>query len=388
MKLKQLTPDTRNANKGTARGRKLVRESLKRYGAGRSILLDKHGAIIAGNKTAEAAGAVGMEDVQIVKSDGSRLVAVQRTDLDINDKAARELAIADNRASEIGLEWDVEILKQFEHEEVDLSPFWDERELVSFFARPGGEGPEPKLDQAEALRQKWETKRGQIWEIGKHWLMCGDSRVDVAQLCGSEKIQAVITDPPYGQNQPGVPYDAPEEWERVVDAVRALPCENTIVVAFQSTRTFPVWLDAIRANGHNFERMLWLDKIAQCAYPWRGWILKSEAILVSTVGAPQWNDVKPYVHDIYRLPEVSGELSENLGWHGSVKPLVVVTDIMERVSSKDGAVFDGFAGSGTTLVAAENTKRRCYALEIEPKYVAIALERLSDMGLKPVLANA
>jgi len=63
LKLSALTPDTRNANKGTARGRKLVRESLKRYGAGRSILLDKSGNIIAGNKTAEAAGAVGMNDV-------------------------------------------------------------------------------------------------------------------------------------------------------------------------------------------------------------------------------------------------------------------------------------------------------------------------------------
>jgi sporulation protein YlmC with PRC-barrel domain len=130
MKLADLTLDTRNANKGTVRGRKLVRESLERYGAGRSILLDVNGAIIAGNKTVEAAKAVGMQDVQIVKSDGSRLIAVQRTDLNIDDKAARELAIADNRASELGLEWDTEVLKEFEHEDIDLSPFWDERELV------------------------------------------------------------------------------------------------------------------------------------------------------------------------------------------------------------------------------------------------------------------
>lgn len=132
MKLSALTPDARNANKGTDRGRKLVKESLRRYGAGRSILIDKSGNIIAGNKTAEAAGAVGMENVQIVKSDGTKLVAVQRTDLDINDKAARELAIADNRASEVGLEWDLEVLKEFEAEDVDLSPFFDEKELVSF----------------------------------------------------------------------------------------------------------------------------------------------------------------------------------------------------------------------------------------------------------------
>src|SRR5258708_2905904 len=108
MKLSALTPDTRNANKGTDRGRKVVRESLRKYGAGRSILLDKSGNIIAGNKTVEGAQAIGLEDVQIVKSDGTRLIAVQRTDLDINDRKARELAIADNRASELGLEWDVD----------------------------------------------------------------------------------------------------------------------------------------------------------------------------------------------------------------------------------------------------------------------------------------
>lgn len=135
MKLAKLTPDSRNANKGTARGRELVRESLRKYGAGRSILLDKAGNIIAGNKTVKGAVAMGMTDVQIVKSDGSKLIAVQRTDLDINDKAARELAIADNRASELGLEWDLDVLNQFAAEEMDLTPFFDGHELVSLLAK-------------------------------------------------------------------------------------------------------------------------------------------------------------------------------------------------------------------------------------------------------------
>ena len=95
MKLTNLKPDTRNANKGTARGRKLVRESLKRYGAGRSILLNKSGNIIAGNKTAEAAQAVGMGDVQIVNPMAPSWIAVQRTNLDIDNRAARELGIAE-----------------------------------------------------------------------------------------------------------------------------------------------------------------------------------------------------------------------------------------------------------------------------------------------------
>lgn len=202
MKLSQLTPDTRNANKGTPRGRKLVKESLQRYGAGRSILLDRSGNIIAGNKTVEGAKAIGLEEVQIVKSDGTKLVAVQRTDLDINDRKARELAIADNRASEVGLEWDTDVLKALEQEvDVDLSPFWDERELVQFWARTDGDAPEPKLDQAAELQRKWDTKPGQLWLIGPHRLLCGDSttEAEIVRLFGSNRkvlANVVYTDPP------------------------------------------------------------------------------------------------------------------------------------------------------------------------------------------------
>jgi len=82
-KLSDLKPDTRNANRGTKRGSEMIQASLKEYGAGRSILLDKHGNIIAGNKTAENFGALGHEDVLVVQTNGDQLVAVQRMDLDL-----------------------------------------------------------------------------------------------------------------------------------------------------------------------------------------------------------------------------------------------------------------------------------------------------------------
>ena len=128
-KLSDLTHDLRNANKGTARGSAMIRTSLRDYGAGRSILLDKNGAIIAGNKTVENAGALGHKDVLIVQTDGTQLVAVQRTDLDLKDPRARQLAIADNRAGEVSLEWDAEMLKALSGEGVDLGPFWTGDEL-------------------------------------------------------------------------------------------------------------------------------------------------------------------------------------------------------------------------------------------------------------------
>jgi hypothetical protein len=129
--LADLTQDDRNANSGTARGREMVERSLHKLGAGRSILVDRNGKIIAGNKTAEAASIVFQEDIPpiVVHSDGRRLVIVQRDDLDMDeDTAARELAIADNRAAETGLEWDTSVLASL-GESIDLSQFWTRDEL-------------------------------------------------------------------------------------------------------------------------------------------------------------------------------------------------------------------------------------------------------------------
>ena len=104
LKVSDVTLDEKNANRGTTRGREFIEGSLKRYGLGRSILLDKDGTVIAGNKTLEAFRAAGKEIV-VVGTQGDALIAVQREDLTINSKKGRSLAIADNRASEIGLEW-------------------------------------------------------------------------------------------------------------------------------------------------------------------------------------------------------------------------------------------------------------------------------------------
>jgi hypothetical protein len=102
-----LVRDARNANKGTARGAALIESSMRTYGAGRSVLVDRNGKLIAGNKTAEGAGKAGLTGVIVVPTDGTKLVVVQRTDLDLStDQAARELAVADNRSGQVSLEWD------------------------------------------------------------------------------------------------------------------------------------------------------------------------------------------------------------------------------------------------------------------------------------------
>ena len=134
MKLSDLTPDPNNANKGTERGNKVLEDSLQRYGLGRSILLDKHGTIIAGNKTAEVAGQVGIENVTIVETTGNEVVAVMRTDLDLSkDAEARELALADNRVGELSLDYDLDVLGE-QLSRLDMSAFWTNTEVERLFA--------------------------------------------------------------------------------------------------------------------------------------------------------------------------------------------------------------------------------------------------------------
>jgi DNA modification methylase len=222
---------------------------------------------------------------------------------------------------------------------------------------------------------------------GVHRLLCGDSTLaaDVQRVMGGVKADAVLTDPPYGQNQPGVFNDEPDKLNHIINnAVKNLPVANTVICAFQSPHTFTTWLDAVRECGHSFERMLWLYKSAQMAFPWRGWILTSESILISAYGNPKWNDVHPYMHDCYYLPKVYGELNPDLGWHGSVKPLSVVSDIANRISLPNGIVFDPFGGSGTTLVACEQLGRQGRMIEIAPKYCAVILERMTGQGCEAV----
>lgn len=136
IKLSDLQPDSHNANKGTERGRALLEKSLHQYGAGRSILLDKNGRIIAGNKTAQTAGEIGIDDVIIVRTKGDKLVAVLREDLDLNDDAARMLAYADNRVGQVDLEWDAEALLADMTAGFELDEFWFEDELEDLFSGP------------------------------------------------------------------------------------------------------------------------------------------------------------------------------------------------------------------------------------------------------------
>lgn len=107
-----LIPDNLNFNKGTEYGNALLEKSFQKFGAGRSILLDKNNRIIAGNKAAGKYGELGGEKVIVVETEGDTLVAVKRTDVDLDSQAGRELALADNATQRADLEWDTQVVKE------------------------------------------------------------------------------------------------------------------------------------------------------------------------------------------------------------------------------------------------------------------------------------
>lgn len=128
-KLSDFIPDSKNANKGSPRGLRVLDNSLRQYGAGRSLVSDKNNKLIAGNKTQERAMDLGIEDAIIVETDGTQVVIVKRMDLDLEseDGRARALATYDNRSGEVDLIWDADQLKLLDQEV--LLQLWTPTEL-------------------------------------------------------------------------------------------------------------------------------------------------------------------------------------------------------------------------------------------------------------------
>lgn len=149
VKIDQLIPDDLNANKGTEYGHHLMEKSFRELGAGRSILLDRNGKIIAGNKSTETASAIGLEDVIVVETDGTKLVAVKRMDIDIDSKQGRELALADNATSKANLEWDEQAVQQIS-DQWDIKPD-DWGVNVDFEPAEDEEQPEEKKPEVEEI---------------------------------------------------------------------------------------------------------------------------------------------------------------------------------------------------------------------------------------------
>ncbi len=171
--LSDLTSDPQNARKRTDRSTELIKESLGRYGAARSIVIDEENRVLAGNGTIEGAKAAGIKSVRVIETDGNEIIAVKRIGLSEEDKVG--LALADNRTSDLS-EWDQEMLHRLS-EEHDLSPWFEQEDLDELFNVTEVDPVEGNTDPDDVPETPEDptTKPGDLWILGNHRLLCGDS---------------------------------------------------------------------------------------------------------------------------------------------------------------------------------------------------------------------
>jgi DNA modification methylase len=370
-KISDLQPDTKNANKGTERGAALIESSLRTYGAGRSILIDKHGRIIAGNKTAENFGSIGLEDVLVIQTDGTKLVAVQRMDLDLEtDKAAKELAIADNRAGQVSLEWDAEVLQELD---VDLAKFWTEDELAALLMEPTVI-PELLTDEDDVppVPAVPDTVLGDLYVMGNHRLLCGDSTciTDVEKLLGGDRPEMVFTDPPYGMSAVSKSGVLSERYE-------------TDILNDDSTEVAGDAYRLCEAMGFPMLVFWGANYYANILPPSAAWIVWDK----NNGGSDQmdcelaWTNLKGVTRQFTKASEKVNRV------HPTQKPVALIEWCFDRY--KPGDVVDLFGGSGSTLIACEKTGRKAYLMELDPKYCDVIVKRWEEAtGKKAVRHGA
>jgi DNA modification methylase len=441
-----IKPDEHNANKGTKRGKDLLKQSLKELGGGRSILLDKDGNIIAGNKTFEAAQESGIK-VRIVEAGRDELVAIQRTDLDLDDPTgeARRLAYMDNRVSELDLNWDVEQLAQDAVTGLDFDGIgFLEGELRIMLEQAGIESdayvdPGDQRDKGEELVRKWGVEKGQVWQLGAHRLICGDSGDHslVERLMGQHRATLTFTSPPYWVGKDYETQTSEEEIAAfieqicsVMDAVTRRD-ESRIVIntgtgfttAFDKKSKRHVlllldqWTNGLRARNWNLRHVRHWIKEGQlmATSPKTDVIDQHNEFLATyehTEGEPRHFDDMFNDQDVSLLMTFYHKQGKQRGqeWTGTTWALRSYWDDIRGTASAHGheaafplelplrhlmlytkrgeTVFEPFCGSGTTLIACEVMGRICLGVELNPAYVAATLERWSVLtGKEPVISE-
>ena len=401
MHLSDLRPltDRENARRRTPRSAAMLVESLHAVGAARSGVVDEDLRILAGNGTYEALAQAGIEKVRIVEADGNEWIVVQRKGL--TEEQKKKLALYDNRTGELAM-WDAEVILE-QAKEIDLSGMWTEEELKELLngvaGNNGAEDPGAQIDRAEELRKKWGTERGQLWQIGRHRLMCGDSTQaeDVERLMGGAVPHLTVTDPPYG-----VKYD-PSWRQEAAKAGHLAYAERRVgkVVNDDKSDWSAAWKLVPGDVIYSWHPPGATSLIHAAALQDSGFVLRMQIIWAKSnfpirrgdyhvQHEPCWYGVrkgKPSLRKDDRTQTTLWKinLDKNVeGGHSTQKPI----ECMARpIRNHEGDCYDPFIGSGTTMVAAEQLGRICYGMEISPAYVAVCLERLSQMAFEPQLVQ-
>ena len=375
--------DTKNYRTHDDKNKKLILKSLKKCGAGRSILIDKQGEIIAGNGVYEQAKNLNIP-VKIIETDGSELIAIKRTDLDTESKKRKELALADNSTSD-NVTWDLSNLKA----DFDLSelPEWGLEGLVEV------EQLDPEITEDEVpSNEQVETrvKRGDIWKLGEHRLMCGDSTVitDVAKLMNGEKADMVFTDPPYlmgfegnvhadGSKSHNAKFGpikndkmSREDGDQfILDIFTVIKefCNGAYYVSFYRLGLDYIFRALDKLNNKYKSLIIWNKGVHTLSNS--DYMSKYEPIVYG------WFNEHKFYGDRSNFDIWDIQRTQKNDLHPTMKPVALVAKAIQNSSKRGGLVLDLFGGSGTSIIASEQTGRKCYTMELDEHYCDVILQR-------------
>jgi DNA modification methylase len=330
----------------------------------RPIVVNADMIVLGGNMRLKACKEAGLKEVPIIFAD------------DLTEDEQKQFIIKDN----VGFgEWDWDMIaNQWDAEQVEE---WG-LDIPEFSIKEELEAEEDDYEMPDEVQT--DIVLGDLFEIGEHRLLCGDSTDSdaVEKLMNGEKADMVFTDPPYGMSYKGTTFgkegienDGDDEWENVLKE----SFKNMILFSYNSVFALcfsPSRLDRFFkcTEGINFKRILTIYKPNRMGFPWQSWILTSEIIALFENGKPEYIK-ENYKHDVYTF-DYSERPDKEVN-HPTVKPLSIVGDVISK--TKGQSVLDLFLGSGTTMAASHQLKRKCFGMELDPKYCQVIVDRMKKL---------
>lgn len=373
----ELHPDPANARKHNVKNIDAIKASLHAYGQRKPVVVQRQGMIVrAGNGTLEAAKALGW----------THLAAVV---IDEDNATASQFAIADNRTGELA-EWDTEtlatLLDGMDDETRELLAF-DEKDMRQLMS--GLEPADIVEDEAPPVPDEPVTKLGDLWILGEHRLLCGDStkEEDASTLMGGMVAQVTVTDPPYNIDYGNIKHPkfkqrsiendnmSGADFAKFCDAFVsqiARVCVGCVYVFGPPGPDGRIMFSSLDRAMHCSTTIVWnkdqftlgrgkyQNKYEPC---WFGWVESGSRFTGDRSLTNVWD---------FPRPRSSEE-------HPTMKPVAVMAHAIEHASLPSDVVFDPFLGSGTTLIAAEQLGRKCYGMEISPAYCDVIVKRWENL---------
>lgn len=379
---------------------KQIADSIKEFGFVNPVLLDENEEIIAGHGRFMAAQLLNMTTIPTI------------TLSHLSDSQKRLYRIADNKLTELG-KWDITALeieiKELESLNLDLELTGFETEEIDNLILGNSGTTNSKDDNIPELKPAdYQCKLGDVWQLGRHFLICGDAlkAETYANLMENNRAQMILTDPPYNVHVKDIGSSGKIKHDEFAMASGEMSSDEFI----KFLNTFMRHAKDYSVNGSlHYLFMDWRHGIeiglaASTVYD----ELKNICVWVKNNGgmgslyrsqhelcfiyknkngkAPHMNNINLGAHGRYRTniweyagANGSADGKENLKLHPTVKPVAMLKDAILDVTKRGDIVLDCFLGSGSTLIACEQTGRICYGIELEPKYCDVTIKRYEEL---------